>query len=537
MRVIIRFLLFLRMVGKNKKVKSVSKKKGKVAPKKVAPKKVAPKKVAPKKVAPKKVAPKKVAPKKIAPKKIAPKKVIRKKVTSKTEVNTQELKWDQSISVTEKTIDAQHKKILSQIVILEKAALSKDSLPILRQSIHFLSIYIKDHLAYEENYMEKNKYPKLEEHKKIHEEFIKSYEKFKDEFTMDTSKGIGTDALSKEYAKKIHKFLGWWWMNHIKVVDHKYCEFISGDKCGGGVGKKIDSVDEKEAKSTVKKIDVSEIAKEIKAEQISSQRAPLENLPAVKGKTGKAKKDGKEYVMTGVAGFDELLDKGIPKGSAILVAGGAGSGKTIFSLQTLVHQAGLGKKCLYMSFEEREERLVEHMNTFGWGADKLIKKGMLKIQRISPFEITRNVDALLAKEKGELLIDIDPVIIPKGFKPDFIALDSLTAIASAFTGKEDGYRIYIEQLFRFFEKIGATSFLITETEQIPKIFSTSGVEEFLADGVVVFYNLKHGNVRENAIEILKLRGAAHQKKIVAMQITGEGIVVYPEQEVFSEIEG
>ena len=194
-----------------------------------------------------------------------------------------------------------------------------------------------------------------------------------------------------------------------------------------------------------------------------------------------------------------------------------------------------GKKCLYMSFEERESRLVDHMKSFGWKADELIKKGKLKVVRINPFDITRNVDALLAQQKGELLIDIDPVIIPKGFKPDFIALDSLTAIASAFTGKEENYRIYIEQLFRFFEKIGATSFLITETEQIPKIFSKTGVEEFLADGVVVIYNLKHGNVRENAIEILKLRGAAHQKKIVAMQITGEGIVVYPEQEVFSEI--
>ena len=292
------------------------------------------------------------------------------------------------------------------------------------------------------------------------------------------------------------------------------------------------------SKKVVKgKIDVSEIAKEVRAEQISSQRASFKNLASMKNKSSvKVKKDNRKYIMTGVPGFDELLDKGIPEGSAVLVAGGAGSGKTIFSLQTLVHQAEAGKKCLYMSFEEREERLIDHMNGFGWGADKLIKKGLLKIQRISPFEITRNVDALLAKEKGELLIDVDPVIIPKGFKPDFIALDSLTAIASAFTGKEENYRIYIEQLFRFFEKIGATSFLITETEQIPKIFSTSGVEEFLADGVIVFYNLKHGNVRENAIEVLKLRGAAHQKKIVAMQITGEGIMVYPEQEVFSEID-
>ena len=42
--------------------------------------------------------------------------------------------------------------------------------------------------------------------------------------------------------------------------------------------------------------------------------------------------------------------------------------------------------------------------------------------------------------------------IPWGFKPDIIVLDSLTAVASAFTGKEDSYRIYIEQLFRFFER-------------------------------------------------------------------------------------
>ena len=61
------------------------------------------------------------------------------------------------------------------------------------------------------------------------------------------------------------------------------------------------------------------------------------------------------------------------------------------------------------------------------------------------------------------------------------------------------------------------------------------LEEFLADGVIVFYNLKHGNVRENAIEVLKLRGAKHQKKIVAMQVTNQGIVVYPEQEVFGEM--
>ena len=188
-----------------------------------------------------------------------------------------------------------------------------------------------------------------------------------------------------------------------------------------------------------------------------------------------------------------------------------------------------------MSFEESEDRLIQHMEEFGWNPRELIKKGNLKIQRMNPFDITRNVDALLAKQKGELLIDIDPVIMPKEFKPDFVAIDSLTAIASAFTGKEDSYRIYIEQLFRFFEKLGSTNFLITETKQIPEIFSQTGVEEFLADGVIVFYNFKRGDVREKGIEVLKMRGENHQKKIVAVTISDSGVTVYPDQEVFSEM--
>lgn len=247
---------------------------------------------------------------------------------------------------------------------------------------------------------------------------------------------------------------------------------------------------------------------------------------------GKPKKPDKEYIVTGISGFDKLFEHGIPKGTANLVAGGAGSGKTIFCLQTLAHHASQGKKCFYMSFEESEDRLVQHMRDFGWDADKLVKSGNLRIQRYSPFDITRSVDAMLAKEKGELLIDIEPVIIPKSFRPDFVAIDSVTSVGSAFTGREDSYRIYIERLFRFLEKLGSTNFLITETKQMPEIFSMTGVEEFLADGVIVLYNIRRGNVRESALEVLKMRGAKHLKKIVAMQITGKGIVIYPEQEVF-----
>ena len=279
-------------------------------------------------------------------------------------------------------------------------------------------------------------------------------------------------------------------------------------------------------------------SEKIKQNQIIAQRSKLatflERVPE-----GTKEPPAKGWIYTGIEGFDILLKKGVPKGSSNLICGGPGSGKTIFGLQTLYYGATRGEKCIYMSFEESEERLRQHMRDFGWDPEPLEKKGRLLIKRFDPFEVTRQVEAMLEKSKGELLIDVKPLVFPKGFtNPDRIVVDSASAIAAAFVGREDSYRAYIEHLFRLFEEIGSTSFLISETGQIPTSLTRSGVEEFLADGVILLYNIKRGNFRESAIEILKMRGADFKRQIVAMQIiSGKGIVVYPEQEVFGKVEG
>ena len=248
----------------------------------------------------------------------------------------------------------------------------------------------------------------------------------------------------------------------------------------------------------------------------------------------------KEYIKTGITGFDNLFSRGIPKGSSVLVAGGTGSGKTNFCLNILSNQASQGKKCFYISFEESEERIKQHMRDFGWDPDRLINDGTLKIKRFLTNEIyyddkrsNEEIEAMMTKESDPILMELEPFAFTEdiGFKPDFIVFDTLTAISSSFTGKEQSYRFYIERLFRFFEKINCTTFLIVETKQIPKIYSPTGVEEFLADGVIVLYNYRKGNTRDTALEIIKMRGEKHQKKIVEIKITDLGVVVYPENVV------
>ncbi len=244
------------------------------------------------------------------------------------------------------------------------------------------------------------------------------------------------------------------------------------------------------------------------------------------------------YLLTGIPGLDELFDPGIPKGASVLIAGGPGSGKTILCLQMLAEAAAKGEKCLYLSFEESVPRLLTHMENFGFSGKELVKRGLLKIVRKDPFALSGSIEALLANAKGELLIGVNEVleIIPPGFKPDRIVIDSVSAITAALPSKEEGYRVFIEQLFRYLESLGATSFLISETEMIPTRFSETGVEEFLADGVIALYNYRKENVRTTAIEVVKMRGSKIEKKLVPLEIQSKkGIVVYPEATVFEKI--
>ena len=102
----------------------------------------------------------------------------------------------------------------------------------------------------------------------------------------------------------------------------------------------------------------------------------------------------------------------------------------------------------------------------------------------------------------------------------------LSALAIAFN-EEENYRKYIRELFESLERLNCVSYVISETEQDPKIYSRTGVEEFLADGVVVLYSLKKDGKRENAVEILKLRSSSHSKGMSPYKITSKGITISP----------
>ncbi|MBU0498194.1 MAG: AAA family ATPase [Candidatus Thermoplasmatota archaeon] len=241
-----------------------------------------------------------------------------------------------------------------------------------------------------------------------------------------------------------------------------------------------------------------------------------------------------QILPTGVPGFDALFDQnGIPRRNAVLIAGGTGTGKSTFCRQVCYNLVTQGKHCMYVSFEESINRIERSMNAFGWDARTYIDSGQLLIQKINPLDILRMKFGSIGGSGSatELSYKIKPLIIPREFNPELIVVDSLTAVISASLSKEKNYRVYLQQLFGFFEETGATSFLVTETEPMPTRFSETGIEEFLADGIIVLYNISRGDSRESAIEVLKMRYSHHQKKIFAMEISPKGIIVHPDKQL------
>ncbi len=274
----------------------------------------------------------------------------------------------------------------------------------------------------------------------------------------------------------------------------------------------------------LKKTQINPEPKSSKNKKQKKSNKDTHNLFSIKNPS-KKKTQRYKIIPTGIKEFDSLIsDRGVEKGSTLLISGGAGTGKTTFSIQSMYHSAMTrGERGIYLSFEEEPEKIKLHMKkNYGWDLNALEKKGLFAIIKLDSVDIARSVEQILMDREDELKIDLNKIELP--FTPDKIAIDSLSALSIAFTNEEN-YRKYIRELFESLEQLDCVTYVIAETEQDPKIYSRTGVEEFLADGVVVLYNLKRQGKRENAIEILKLRSSSHKKGMIPYKLTEKGITI------------
>ncbi|MBI5224979.1 AAA family ATPase [Candidatus Micrarchaeota archaeon] len=233
-----------------------------------------------------------------------------------------------------------------------------------------------------------------------------------------------------------------------------------------------------------------------------------------------------ERVATGIPGLDELIEGGFVRGNVILVAGDAGTGKSTLAMQYLYNGVTLyGEPGVYLTFEEKKENLFKNMLRYGWDLEKLEEQKKLLILQYPPHDIDR---FLL---EGEIIEDTI-----KDMKAKRLVIDSITSFALIFDS-EYKRRIGIIKALELFKKWGCTTLLTSEANSLP----SGEIRErfklgYLADGLVRLYNIRQGDERQKAIEIVKMRGIAHSNMIVPFDFKQNGIELYPNQPVFGGLE-
>ena len=86
-----------------------------------------------------------------------------------------------------------------------------------------------------------------------------------------------------------------------------------------------------------------------------------------------------ERVPTGIAGLDEVIEGGLPKGRSFLVTGEPGTGKTIFALQFLIEGLKRGEKCIFVTADEGPADVMEQSASLGWDLEPYIEAKTLAI--------------------------------------------------------------------------------------------------------------------------------------------------------------
>jgi circadian clock protein KaiC len=224
---------------------------------------------------------------------------------------------------------------------------------------------------------------------------------------------------------------------------------------------------------------------------------------------------------TGIPGMDEITGGGLPRGRPTLVAGGAGCGKTLFAMEFLVNGAiQYDEPGVFIAFEENAEELAQNVASLGFDLKKLIKQKRLIIDYV-------RIERTEIEETGEY--DLEGLFIRLGHAIDAIGarrvvLDTIEILFSALPNHAI-IRAELQRLFRWLKNKGVTA--IVTGERGDGTMTRFGLEEYVADCVIVLDHRVTEQMSTRRLRIVKYRGTLHGTNEYPFLITNQGISVLP----------
>lgn len=244
-------------------------------------------------------------------------------------------------------------------------------------------------------------------------------------------------------------------------------------------------------------------------------------MPRTSKKKKPAAHNPLEKCATGIKGFDQITEGGLPKNRITLVCGSAGSGKTLLGIDFVINGAiKYDEPGVFMSFEETEEELYRDVASLNLNLKQLVleKKILLEhvlLERRDIQEIDFNLEGLL--------IRLEHAVDSIGAKR--VVLDS---IESLFAGLTDPgvLRLEVKRLFRWLKEKKVTTFITGEPGQGGS-YTRHGLEEYISDCIIFLDNRVREQISIRRIRIIKYRGSNHGTNEYPFVIDSDGLSVIP----------
>ena len=225
--------------------------------------------------------------------------------------------------------------------------------------------------------------------------------------------------------------------------------------------------------------------------------------------------------LTGIKGFDEITDGGIPRDRITLLCGSTGTGKTLLGVDFLINGASrYNEPGVFMSFEETEGELYKdvaslNLNLQGLVAEKKIFLDYVLLERKDVQEAGEfNLEGIFVRL--ELAIE--------SIKAKRVVLDS---IESLFAGVSDAgiLRLEIKRLFRWLKDKKVTALITGELQQ--GSFTRNGLEEYISDCIILVDNRVREQIATRRMRVIKYRGSNHGANEYPFVIDKGGLSVIP----------
>ncbi|MCW2926492.1 MAG: circadian clock protein KaiC [Thermoleophilia bacterium] len=233
---------------------------------------------------------------------------------------------------------------------------------------------------------------------------------------------------------------------------------------------------------------------------------------------------GIEKHPTYIEGLDLIGNGGIPRGRTTLVAGTAGAGKTVLATQFLVEGIRRdGEGAVFVTFEERPEDIHINMSSFGWDLAAYEADGSFAFVDAAP-DHQQASSVVGAFDLEALMLRVRHAI--ERTSATRVVIDSIGAVFSQFPDTPEVRRELL-RMFDTLRRLGVTAIMTAERENEYGPIARFGVEEFVADNVILLRNVLDDERRRRTVEILKFRGTAHQKGQFPVTIISSGMHVVP----------